>query len=163
MDSFQISGKVGEGRSPKCACCNCDFPYVWDEVVIGVTNESDFSYALRVIKDTTLAIVGESMKAPAEEYKRLIEKALSSFDVAIEPQVFLSADDAWTNITVRYLVPVRERRRRSSDLLLAICTEIEKPEHQGKIRGAYPRTEIAFAKVEEGNFGKTFRQESEEV
>jgi hypothetical protein len=60
------------------------------------------------------------------------------FGVEDKPQVYLSLADAWTNCTVRYLVPVRERRRWSTALILALSAEQTRPEHQGRILSGYP-------------------------
>lgn len=119
-----------------------DFPYVWDEVTFGVTNESDLVYAARVIERVAHEVVGPAMIAPAGEYRRLLERKGLDFDVAVEPQVFLSPTDAWMNMTVRYLVSARQRRKWASDLVLAVSAELARPEHAGRVRGAYPRTQV---------------------
>jgi small-conductance mechanosensitive channel len=119
-----------------------DFPYVWDEVTISVADESDLSYTSRVLERVAMDLVGKRMGEPAEEYRRLLERARLAFDVESEPRVFLSLGEAWTNCTIRYLVPARERRRWSSDLLLAVAVETTKPEHAGRILPGYPRTEV---------------------
>jgi small-conductance mechanosensitive channel len=119
-----------------------EFPFVWDEVTISVADESDLAYTTRVLERVAMDVVGTRMNAPAEEYRRLLERARLAFDVAKEPRVFLSLGEAWTNCTIRYLVPARERRRWSSDLLLAVAVETAKPEHVGRIRPGYPRTEV---------------------
>jgi small-conductance mechanosensitive channel len=119
-----------------------DFPFVWDEVVFGIANESDLEYAMRVIAGVARRLMAESMHAPAENYRALLEAAELAFDVEKEPQVYLSLEDAWTNITVRYLVPARERRRWTSALLLAISTEVGREEHREKIIPAYPVTRV---------------------
>lgn len=119
-----------------------DFPYVWDEIAIGVANESDLAYTLRVFQETADRTLGEMMREPVEQYRQLLKQERLAFDVDEEPSVFLSAADAWTNCTIRYLVPARARRRWATNLLLAITNETQKPEHKGRIIGAYPRTEV---------------------
>jgi hypothetical protein len=50
---------------------------------------------------------------------------------------------------VRYLVPVHERRRWSTDLLLAVSRELTKPVHRGRILAGYPRTRIDLLSAED--------------
>jgi small conductance mechanosensitive channel len=119
-----------------------DFPYVWDEVTIPVANESDLAYTIGVFERLARGVVGDAMAGAAQQYRDLLARARLAFDAEAEPRVFLSLADAWTNCTVRYLVPARARRRRASELILALTTESEKPEHRGRIVPAYPRTEV---------------------
>ncbi|HEV2293632.1 MAG TPA: mechanosensitive ion channel domain-containing protein [Tepidisphaeraceae bacterium] len=119
-----------------------DFPYVWDEITISITNESDLAYASEVIEATARKLLGPEMVTRAEQYQQLLERARLAFEVEELPRVFLSQADAWTNCTIRYLVPARQRRKWASSLLLAIATELAKPEHRGRLTTAYPRQEI---------------------
>jgi small conductance mechanosensitive channel len=114
------------------------FPYVWDEVTIGVTNETDLTYAMTVIADIARETVGPGMQGPVETYRALLESEGIAFDVADEPQVYVASNESWTDITVRYLVGARERRRWSSALLVRISEVLAQPEHRDRIRGAYP-------------------------
>ncbi|HEX6133230.1 MAG TPA: mechanosensitive ion channel domain-containing protein [Longimicrobiales bacterium] len=114
------------------------FPYVWDEVDIGVSNESDLGYAMRLIAGVAREVVGPSMTGPVETYRALLEQEGLAYDIAAEPQVYLAPTDSWTNITVRYLVSARERRKWSSALHLRISEALAKPEHRGRVQTAYP-------------------------
>ncbi len=123
-----------------------DFPYVWDEVTVGVTNESDLSYALSVVKDVVDRALGDSMVAPAAEYARLLRVARLEDDVAAHAQAYVSPTASWVDITVRYLVPVRERRAWATKMQLALSAELARPEHAGRITGSYPvRKVVSYA------------------
>lgn len=119
-----------------------DFAYVWDEVTFAVANESDLRYTVDVFRETADGVVGRMMGEPAAQYRKLLERERLAFDVEQEPQIYLSLADAWTNVTVRYLVPVRERRRWSSELILALSSELVREEHRERIIGGYPHTRI---------------------
>ncbi|ADJ28835.1 MscS Mechanosensitive ion channel [Nitrosococcus watsonii C-113] len=119
-----------------------DFPYVWDEVVYGLANESDLAYTVEIFRRVAGEVVGPMMRQPIAEYRRLLERERLAFDVEAEPQVYLSLAEAWTNCTIRYLVPVRQRRRWASELILALSIELLRPEHKDRIIGGYPRREI---------------------
>lgn len=127
-----------------------DFAWVWDELATGVANESDLGYATRVVQETAARVVGAAMAEPAREYARLLERAKLHGDVAAEPQVYVSFTDSWTNLTVRYLVPARERRKWSSALALALQQELAKPEHRGRILPSYPVTRVELERQDAG-------------
>lgn len=119
-----------------------DFPYVWDEVTFAVANESDLRYTMRVLRDAAEEVLGDRMQQPATQYQRLLERQRLSLSVALRPEVYLSLADSWTNFTLRYLVPLRERRKWSSELILRLSEELARPEHQGRIVSGYPRTVV---------------------
>lgn len=123
-----------------------DFSYVWDEVTFAIANESDLAYTVKIFRRVAGEVIGPMMRKPAAEYQRLLERERLAFDVEAEPQVYLSLAEAWTNCTIRYLVPVRQRRRWSSELILVISTEMARPEHQDRIIGGYPRREVDLLK-----------------
>lgn len=127
-----------------------DFPHVWDEVTIGVTCESDLPYSMELLRRVAGRVLGPVMEGPAREYRKLLARTKHlGLDVATEPQVYASNAESWTDLTVRYLVPARERRKWSSDLNVAISVEIMDPEHAGRISIAYPRTRIDLLRVED--------------
>ena len=119
-----------------------DFPYVWDEITISIANESDVTYAMNVVRQAATAVIGAEMKEPAQEYARLLEQRRLDAEVDAAPAVYMSPTDSWTNLTIRYLVAVRQRRRWSTALQVAIGQELARPEHGDKIRPAYPRTQV---------------------
>lgn len=114
-----------------------DFPYVWDELVVGIANESDLRASMELVRQVADHVVGNSMADAAERYGELLRRAGLAYEVATRPEVYASAADAWMNVTVRYLVPARERRRWSSDLFTAV-TEMMAA-HPREIIGAVPR------------------------
>lgn len=114
------------------------FPFVWDEVTITVANESDLTYAISVAARISKEVVGPMMAERADAYRRLLKKRRLAFDVSEEPQIYVSPSEAWSNVTVRYLVPARERRKWSSRLYEVLATEFNKPEHASRIRSGYP-------------------------
>ena len=119
-----------------------DFPFVWDEVTLPVTNESDLDYAVSLVERVARSAVGEEMAQPAQQYRTLLKRARLAFDVIDRPEVFVSSADSWMNLTVRYLTPARQRRRYSTRLLLALSRELARPEHQRLVRAGHPRTDI---------------------
>lgn len=119
-----------------------DFPYVWDELIIAVANESDIPLAMQVLDDTAEELIGNYMQQPALKYADILKKAGLLEEVSAKPQVYVSASESWTEITIRYLVGARERRQWRSDLLMKINAEIDKTEYKSKIIPVYPRQQV---------------------
>lgn len=119
-----------------------DFEFVWDELGVTVGNESDMRHGLAVLEGVANQILGASMVHAAEKYERILRKAGLVEAVAPAPQVFISLEDSWTKLTIRYLVAARQRRRWKSDLVLAVTEELAKPEHKHRIIPVVPRHQV---------------------
>jgi len=120
-----------------------DFPYVWDEITVGISNESDLQLALEVIGEVAESTVGREMAAPVATYASLLRDARLPLEISDKPQLYLSPTDAWMNVTVRYLVDARQRRRTASDLHKAIAARLAEPPCSSRIKPSYPRMEVA--------------------
>ena len=55
-----------------------DFPFVWDEVVTGISNESDLPLAIEAIRDVARETIGVAMKEPAALYADLLRRERES-------------------------------------------------------------------------------------
>ncbi|QCR24953.1 mechanosensitive ion channel protein MscS [Pontibacter sp. SGAir0037] len=121
-----------------------DFPYVWDELAVAVANESDMQLAMEVLERVALELLGNYMIEPARTYALLLQKVGLHDVVTDKPQVFLSMDDSWSNITIRYLVGARERRKWKSELTIRITKELNKEVYLHKIIPVYPRQQVQF-------------------
>jgi small-conductance mechanosensitive channel len=119
-----------------------DFPYVWDELSIAVANRSDLGYAADVLRQVAEQVLGDHMIEPARRYSEVLRRNGLEFVIAEGPEVFVSLDDSWTTMTVRYLVGARERRRWKSILSKAAMEAYKAPEHAAKILSVFPRRQI---------------------
>lgn len=123
-----------------------DFPFMWDEVTIGVANESDLSYTIEVLRQVTEDLIGESMRQSTELYQNLLLRKGLGYVIEAKPQVYLSGADSWTNCTIRYLVELRKRRVWSSLIFEKVSNEIVKEKHGHRIIPAYPKSIIVREK-----------------
>lgn len=119
-----------------------DFPYVWDELTVGVANESDLPVAMRVLKETAVELVGDRMRGAVEEYSAILERQRLTWDVASDPEVFAYPRESGVDLTIRYLVPAREMRRWSSRLFLATSAALEEEGIRDRVFAAYPRSQV---------------------
>jgi small-conductance mechanosensitive channel len=121
-----------------------DFPYVWDEVSIAVANKSDLDYARDVLQHAVDEVIGDTMAEPARQYAEVLRHSRLEFAIAERPEVFVSLDDSWTTMTVRYLVPARQRRLWKSRVSKAAMEAYTADEHAHKILAVFPRRQIQF-------------------
>ncbi|MFP2902785.1 mechanosensitive ion channel family protein, partial [Corallococcus sp. 4LFB] len=119
-----------------------DFPYVWDELLVPVANESDLRYALDLLRRLALEVVGADMAAPARQYEALLLKARLEGAVADVPEVYVSLAESWTNISIRYLVHARQRRKWKSLLSERVMVELNQPAHAAHIIPVLPRQQV---------------------
>jgi small-conductance mechanosensitive channel len=119
-----------------------DFPYVWDELIVPVANESDLRYALELLRRLATEVLGEDMARPAHEYEALLRKARLETSVADKPEVYVSLADSWTNVTIRYLVHARQRRKWKSLLAERVMVELAQPSHAAHIIPVLPRQQV---------------------
>jgi len=119
-----------------------DCLYVWDEYDVGVANESELRLAISVLQQVADALLAKPMEAPIAEYRQILAAAGLAEAIAPGPQIFASTNDSWTNLTIRYLVPARERRKWKSELVVRVAEELARPEYVRKIIPAYPRRQL---------------------
>jgi small-conductance mechanosensitive channel len=119
-----------------------DFPFVWDELSVPVANESDLGYAIDVLLGVARTVLADEMAEPARRYEAILRRAQLEFAIPSEPQVFVSLDDSWVNLTIRYLVGARERRKWKSALAKGVTQELNRPEHASRIISVYPRRQV---------------------
>jgi len=104
----------------------------------------DLEYAMNVLLAIAREVLGEEMAAPARRYEEILRRERLEVSVADHPQVFVSLDDSWTNLTIRYLVAARERRRWKSLLAQRVMEELSRPEHADRVLSVFPRRQIQF-------------------
>jgi small-conductance mechanosensitive channel len=107
-----------------------DHNFVWDEISIPITYDSDWKEAAALFLEIIRREVGELTDAADREIEAIGEKYYLPKKVT-EPGIFLTLTDNWITFDIRYVVAVRERRvlhDRLSRLLL------ESVEGSGSIR-----------------------------
>lgn len=117
-----------------------DFPYLWDEVYLTFSTDSDIPYLLELMRRCADEVLAEPMAGPARDYGALLRSQRLESDVPERPSVFLSVDDdGYLEVAVRYLVHARERRKWKSRLTERILEELRRPEAVRRIVPAAER------------------------
>ena len=102
-----------------------DHSFLWDEISIPITYDSDWKEAVTKI----LAVVRRETAGvgrDAEESLSALEEKYYLPRKVVEPAVFITLTDNWVNFDIRYVTMVRERRITNSRLSRLILEEIEK-------------------------------------
>jgi small-conductance mechanosensitive channel len=86
-----------------------DNNFLWDEIMLPITYDSDWREAITVFTD----IAREETTAAAERAKREMEslgERYYLFRRSVEPSLFLTMTDNWITFHIRYVVDARGRR-----------------------------------------------------
>ncbi len=101
-----------------------DHSFIWDEIKLPVTYESDWEKAIKLVL--------EILKTETEEATRRAEKELTYFDERyylskrnVEPSVYVQATDNWIMLNIRYITDVRERRVTNDKLTRLILRSFD--------------------------------------
>ncbi len=125
-----------------------EFPYVWHELAVLLTFESDWRKAKSILE----RIVQERAGTIADEATRAVRKASRKFLIfytTLTPKVYTDVRDSRVRLTLRFLSPVRRRRGFTEELWEAILDAFE---GEPDIELAYP-TQRLFLNPVEGKRG----------
>ena len=102
-----------------------DHPYIWDEISIPITYDSDWKAALKIItnvveKETReITVKSEASVSSLSDKYYLPQKST-------EPTVFITLTDNWITMNIRYITEVRQRRIVRNRLYRTLLTELDK-------------------------------------
>lgn len=95
------------------------FNYIWDEIVVRLTFESDWKRAKQLLTQ----IADEHMNTHGSDTRRQIHKAAAEYMIFFQkltPIVYTSVREWGVQLTVRYLTPPRQRRSSAQQLWEAV-------------------------------------------
>jgi len=102
-----------------------DHDFIWDEITIPITYDSDWKKAAKKILD----IIEKQTRNTTEQAEKEIEKIEEKYYLprkTIEPAIFMTLTDNWITLNVRYVTDVRERRATHNRLTQILLEEIQK-------------------------------------
>ncbi len=124
------------------------FQYIWDELSVLVTFESDWRAAKSMLADLAGKHAASATDVAAAQIARAREKFFIS-SMSFDPVVYTSVQDSGVSLTLRYVVHARRRRAVSEEIWEAILTDFAK---RNDIDFAYPTTRF-YHNVTEGKPG----------
>lgn len=101
-----------------------EFPFIWEEMMIPITYDSDLHKAEKVIVD---AVTGHTLKIGeiGEEYMAEIERRYFVKRSQLEPKVFVRLTDNWIELTIRFIARdhgIRELKDKiSRDIIIGLA------------------------------------------
>jgi small-conductance mechanosensitive channel len=101
-----------------------DHSFIWDEIMIPITYQSDWEQAITLIKDIVTKETAAITKEAESEFSALERKYYVS-KRNVEPDVFLLPTDNWIAFHIRYIAKVRERRILHNKLVQLILKAIQ--------------------------------------
>ena len=122
-----------------------DTVYIWDEMSVSVTYESNRELAETVLKECTRTVVGDMMKKGADVMRSIsqrkhgfIGRGMGKY-IHKTPQIRVSLSESCFDLNARYIVEVRARRRIKTEISRMI---LDKFRETDGIEIAYPHLEL---------------------
>jgi small-conductance mechanosensitive channel len=128
------------------------FQYIWDEVAVLVTFESDWEKAKRILRE----IAARHAEHLSEEAERGVREASMKFMIfysKLTPIVYTSVEDCGVLLTLRYLTEPQERRGRMEAIWEDVLRAFSRHDD---IDFAYP-TQRFYFNTREGKPGTVLR------
>ena len=107
-----------------------DFPFVWDELNILITFESDIALAKHIILEKSTALLSDYTQNSISKWQEMVERYYIE-NAKLEPTLAISITDNWVTINLRYITDYKLRRATKDDLFLEIYKSII--ETKGKV------------------------------
>ncbi|MGK2861915.1 MAG: mechanosensitive ion channel family protein [Chitinophagaceae bacterium] len=104
------------------------FPFIWNELSLFISYESDFKFTSDTIKRIVETEIGEAMVRRVKRFKILLtDTPVDELDVNEYPSVILKAhNNGWIEVLVRYLVEPKNSGRVKKKLFEAVMAELKK-------------------------------------
>jgi len=120
-----------------------DVPYVWDEVKVSITYESDLKLAEEIVRESTSEVVGDVMKHAVVAVKPFLRRTPMNRYLYDEPQILVDLKDSCVEVAARYLYRARGRRTARTEIYEKILERINEEE---RVEIAYPHMQIVYKK-----------------
>jgi small-conductance mechanosensitive channel len=141
VDADQSTGRIihipnGKVFQENIANYTDAFEYIWNEIPILVTFESDWRKAKAILFDIAQKH-GTQLTADAERRVLEASRKFMIFYKKLTPTVYTSVKDSGIMLTIRYITEPKQRRNTEQSIWEDILTEFEK---HNEIDFAYPTT-----------------------
>ncbi|HDQ05181.1 MAG TPA: mechanosensitive ion channel [Candidatus Bathyarchaeota archaeon] len=105
-----------------------EFNFIWDEITVPITHESDWKQAYDKISAIVQRETGKISEEADEALRKLGERYYLTRRQA-EPSIFVTITDNWIEFNIRYVTDVGTRRTTATNLSRLILEEIQKSEN----------------------------------
>ena len=91
------------------------WPYLWDEITIPITYTSDWEHAQEIILEHAEQYTAH-VQPDAQAGLQELMKRYPVRESSVAPRIYLVMTDNWIEMTLRYIVEARERRKIAAEL-----------------------------------------------
>jgi small-conductance mechanosensitive channel len=92
-----------------------EFPFLWEELSVGVKYDADIATAERVLLDAAMRHALDHTQVGADAMKRMRRRFYVPATDG-KPEVFVKLTSSWVELTVRFVVPTHGIRKVKSDI-----------------------------------------------
>ena len=117
---------------------NRGFKFIWDEIPVLITNESDWKKAKNILQKITEKYTSHTIEKAKEDLSETSKKFFINI-TSVDPAIYTKIESFGTSLTLRYLCLPHERRSTHELISEAILEEFERHED---IDFAYPTHRI---------------------
>jgi len=100
-----------------------DFPFVWDELNILITFQSDIDVAKKLVVETAQNQLADYVKGSKAQWSAMVEHYFIE-NATIEPSVAIEVTDNWVALNLRYITDYKKRRATKHELFEEIGHKI---------------------------------------
>ena len=101
-----------------------DFPFVWDELNVLITYESDRELAKKVILEQASNYLAEYNQNSIKKWQEMVERYYIE-DSKLDPTLAITLTDNWVAINLRYITDYKRRRATKHELFERIQEAIK--------------------------------------
>ncbi|WP_405266837.1 mechanosensitive ion channel family protein [Cellulophaga sp. Ld12] len=121
-----------------------DFPFVWDELNILITFESDLDLAKKIVLEQAELLLADYTEKSTAKWEEMVERYYIE-DSKLAPSIAINLTDNWVAINLRYITDYKKRRATKHELLELIQREIKAT--QGTV--SFASTTLQLLKIPE--------------
>ena len=96
-----------------------DFPFVWDEINILITFESDVELAKKLILETAENQLSDYVLKSKAKWEEMVKRYYIE-NATIDPTIAINLTDNWVELNLRYITDYKRRRATKHELFDAI-------------------------------------------
>nr|WP_303647917.1 mechanosensitive ion channel family protein [Haloarchaeobius amylolyticus] len=109
-----------------------DFPFVWNELEVQVSYETDLDFVKETMREVTDEYLGDEMAARTQRYRRKLDDTPVELEVSDRPTVNVRMEQTWVVLRVRYLVHPKRMQSTRNELYDEIVQRFQaEPEKVG--------------------------------
>jgi small-conductance mechanosensitive channel len=107
------------------------FPFVWNELAVQVSYETDLAFTRRLMIDVADDYLGDEMAARIATYRERLAETAVELEVGDRPTVNVQQRESWVELRLRYLTHPRRGTRVRNELYERILAELN--EHPDRV------------------------------